>query len=354
MPKLRSAALCLTLLACLSLVFAAAGARERKPVMKTGGFGVGATFPYPVYAAWADAYSKAKGVGLNYQSIGSGGGIAQIEAGTVTFGASDVPLSKADLDKYGLIQFPTVVGGVAVIVHLKDIAPGQLTLNGPVLAGIFSGTIRRWNDPAIRALNPGVKLPDMAIALVVRAEKSGTSYSFSSYLARYSADWRKTMGVGAAVSWPSTAIGAKGAEGVANQVLRTSGAIGYVEYAYVKQNRLTYARLVNRDGKTVVPGADSFRAAATSINWVTALQGGEAIDLTDRPGADVWPVTAPTYILIRKIPVNVEDTTSVLAFFGWAFDHGDVQAQGLDYVPLPDAAKTFIRSLWKQVRGGSR
>lgn len=353
MPTLRFAAACLALLTALSLVCGSAAARAHRPGLKSGGFGVGATFPYPVYAAWADAYSKVRGVGLNYQSIGSGGGIAQIEAGTVTFGATDVPLGKAELDQYGLIQFPTVVGGVAVIVHLNGVAPGQLILSGPVLAGIYSGNIRRWNDPAIRALNPQLKLPDMAIALVVRAEKSGTSYSFSNYLARFSPDWRKTMGVGAAVSWPSTAIGAKGAEGVANQVLRTAGAIGYVEYAYVKQSQLNYAKLINHDGKVVSPGAAGFQAAMAGINWASALQSGEAIDLLDQSGDGVWPITAPTYILIRKNPGNVADASSVLAFFAWAFEHGDAQAQKLDYVPLPGAAKAYIRTQWKLIRNVS-
>ncbi|MGB8601575.1 MAG: phosphate ABC transporter substrate-binding protein PstS [Rhizomicrobium sp.] len=314
------------------------------------GFGVGATFPYPVYAAWADGYNKASGQRVNYQSIGSGGGIAQIEAGTVTFGASDVPMLAAERDKVGLVQFPTIIGGVVPIVHLKGVAPGQLILSGPVLADIFRGGIRHWNDPAIKALNPGLTLPNRAIAIVTRSDKSGTTYTFTTYLARFVADWGKTIGVGIGVNWPAEVIGAKGTEGLANHVMHAEGAIGFVEYTYARQNQLGYVRLRNKAGKIVTPGAASFKAAASGVDWDAAgARPDEAVDMLDSAADGAWPITAPTYVLMRKKPTDKADAASVLAFFDWAFSHGDGAAEKLDYVPLPAAAKARVHQIWKQI-----
>lgn len=331
---------------CLALMLIAG------PAVAGAGYGVGATFPYPLYAAWAEGYYKATGHKVNYQSIGSGGGIAQIEAGTVTFGATDVPLTQETRDRMGLVQFPTIIGGVVPVVQIKGVAPGQLVLNGPVLADIYRGAIRRWSDPAIRALNPGVTLPDRAIAIVTRSDKSGTTYTFTSYLARFVPDWKKTIGVGIAVNWPSLAIGAKGTAGVANHVLRTEGSIGFVEYSYAKQNRLSFVRLTNKAGKTISPGAASFKAAADGIDWA-ALHPGEPIDLIDSPADGAWPITATTYVLMRKKPADKADSASVLAFFNWALSTGDAIAQRLEYVPLPAAAKAQSYQAWKQIEGSS-
>lgn len=313
-------------------------------------FGAGATFPYPLYATWAEAYRKNGGVGLNYQSIGSGGGIAQIKAATVTFGASDIPLARADLDKMGAIQFPAIIGAMVPIVHLDGIAPGRLILSGPVLAGIYRGRIVRWDDPAIKKLNPGLALPSRAIAVVTRADGSGTAYNFTAYLSRFDPTWRSQVGVRASIDWP-VGIGAKGSEGVASMVSRTTGAIGFVEYAFAKQNRLVFARLVNHDGKVVGPTAASFAAAATATDWNRAAAAGFSVDLLDRPGANSWPLVSPTYILMRRQPINPTDSKAVLTFFAWAFAHGDPMATHLDYVPLPGPAKSAVQKSWKQIKG---
>lgn len=311
-------------------------------------FGAGATFPYPLYATWADAYRKQTGIGLNYQSIGSGGGIAQIKAGTVTFGATDIPLTQADLTKIGAVQFPAVIGAMVPIVHLDGVAPGRLILDGATLAAIYRGKIHRWDDQAIRKLNPALPLPGRAIAVVTRADGSGTGYNFTAYLARYDAVWRSQVGVRAAVDWP-VGIGAKGNEGVASMVTRTAGAIGFVEYAFAKQNRLNFTRLVNRDGKAVMPAAASFAAAAAAADWRAAAQGGFAVDLLDRPGANSWPLVLPTYILMRRRPLDPGDAKAALAFFAWAFAHGDPMAARLDYIPLPAPAKQTVRESWKGI-----
>lgn len=312
--------------------------------------GAGATFPYPIYAKWAGAYRKATGIGLNYQSIGSGGGIAQIKAKTVTFGATDMPLKPADLGKLGLAQFPTVIGGVVPIVNVPGIAPGKLVLSGPVLADIYMGKIFKWNDPAIRKLNPSLNLPNRMIAVVYRADGSGTTFIFTTYLARVGASWRTSVGVGSAIEWPVDGLGAKGNEGVGATVRQTLGSIGYVEYAYAKQSRMTFARMLNRDGKIVAPTARSFRAAAASADWKAAAKQGFHIVLVDQPGSASWPIAATTYILVRKRPVDPAATGDVLKFFKWAYANGDEAALSLDYVPLPDNAVQAIEASWKEVK----
>src|SRR5882762_5966637 len=263
--------------------------------------GAGATFPYPIYAKWADTYKKETGVGMNYQSIGSGGGIKQIKAKTVTFGATDAPLPGKELDESGLAQFPMVMGGIVPVVNLDGIKPGDLTIDGPTLAKIFLGDITKWNDAAIQKLNPSAKLPDQAIAIVHRSDGSGTTYNFAYYLAEVSADWKSKVGVNTSVQWPS-GIGAKGNEGVANNVGNTKGSIGYVEYAYAKQNKLTYARMVNKAGKTVDPTAATFQAAAANADWKS--QPGFGVILANQPGDTSWPMTAATWILVHKKPAD--------------------------------------------------
>ncbi len=312
--------------------------------------GAGASFPYPIYSKWAGAYQGVSGTGLNYQSIGSGGGIAQIKAKTVTFGASDAPLKKADLDKFGLAQFPTVIGGVVPVVNVPGVAPGQLILDGKVLADIFQGTVSRWDDPAIKALNPGLALPGKAISVVHRADASGTTFVFTTYLSRVSADWSKGVGAATAVDWP-VGIGAKGNEGVAGNVAQTSGSIGYVEFAYAKQNHLKHTRMINKDGKTVVPSSDTFKAAADKADWAGAANNGFYIILVDQPGASAWPITATTYILVYKQPSDIAGTLETLKFFKWSYANGGPAALSLDYVPLPPVATQAIEASWKQIQG---
>ena len=310
--------------------------------------GAGATFPFPIYSKWAEAYKAQTGIGLNYQSIGSGGGIAQIEAKTVTFGASDMPMTPADLDKNGLVMFPTVVGAEVLVYNLPGIASNTLVLDGPTLAGIFLGNVRKWNDPAIRKLNPAAKLPNMAIAVVHRSDGSGTTFIFANYLSKVSKQWADKVGAAVSVEWPA-GIGAKGNEGVAANVAQTAGSIGYVEYAYAAQNRLPYTKLVNRDGKTVSPDMASFQAAAASADW------GHAdhfyMILTDQPGANTWPIENPTFILLPKNPPNPAVATEALKFFKWAFETGGKTAEALDYIPLPQPVVASIEASWKQIRG---
>jgi phosphate transport system substrate-binding protein len=315
--------------------------------------GAGASFPYPIYAKWAGAYQGVSGVGLNYQSIGSGGGIAQIKAKTVTFGATDAPLKLAELNKSGLAQFPTVIGGVVPVVNVPGVGPGQLVLSGRVLADIFQGKISRWDDPAIKALNPGVKLPGRAISVVHRADASGTSFVFTTYLSRVSEDWRSGVGAATAVDWP-VGIGAKGNEGVAGNVAQTGGSIGYVEFAYAKQNHLKYTRMINKDGKAVVPSADTFKAAAAGADWAGAAGQGFYIILVDQPGATAWPITATTYILVYKQPSDPKATSEVLKFFKWSYERGGNAALSLDYVPLPEVAVKAIENSWKQIQGSGQ
>jgi phosphate transport system substrate-binding protein len=305
--------------------------------------GAGATFPYPIYAKWADAYKKETGVGMNYQSIGSGGGIKQITAKTVTFGASDMPLKAEELAKHGLIQFPTVMGGVVPVVNVEGIKPGDITLDGATLAKIFLGEVKTWNDPAIQKLNPNTKLPSQAIAIVHRSDGSGTTFIFTDYLSKVSADWKSKVGANTAVEWPG-GIGAKGNEGVANNVAQTKGSIGYVEYAYAKQNKLTFAKMINKDGKQVEPTAETFTAAAASADWVGTP--GFGVILTDESGAGSWPIAGATFILVHKQPQDPAAAAEALKFFAWAYAKGDKMAEDLDYVPMPDPVVAAIQKVW--------
>jgi len=310
--------------------------------------GAGATFPYPIYAKWADAYKKETGVGLNYQSIGSGGGIKQIQAKTVTFGASDKPLAPDEIKKWGLIQFPTVVGGDVPVVNLEGVKPGELVLDGDALAKIFLGEITKWDDPAIKKLNPNAKLPSSAIAVVHRSDGSGTTFIFTNYLSKVSPTWKEKVGADASVEWP-TGIGAKGNEGVANNVVQTKGSIGYVEYAYAKQNKLTYANMINKDGKAVSPDIKSFQAAAANADWANSEDF--FVILTEQPGAASWPIAGATFILVYKEPQDAAATGEALKFFDWAYKSGDKMAEDLDYVPMPDAVVDLIHKEWAGVKG---
>ena len=305
--------------------------------------GAGATFPYPIYAKWADAYHKETGTGLNYQSIGSGGGIKQIKADTVTFGASDMPLKPEDLEKSGLTQFPAVMGGVVPVINLEGIKPGEIVLDGQTLADIFQGKITTWNDAKIQSHNPSVKLPDQAIAVVHRSDGSGTTFVFSTYLSQVSADWKGAVGANSALEWP-TGIGAKGNEGVAGNVAQTSGSIGYVEYAYAKQNNMTFTKLVNKDGKAVDPSAAAFQAASNAVDWAAAP--GFYVLLTNEPGATTWPISAATFIIVHKEPKDPAAVAEALKFFDWAFKNGDAMADELAYVPLPDNLVDLVKKSW--------
>ena len=303
--------------------------------------GAGATFPAPIYAKWADAYNKATGARINYQSIGSGAGIRQIKAKTVDFGASDMPLVDADLAKDGLIQYPTVIGGVVPVVNIKGITPGQVKLTGAVLGDIYLGKITKWNDAALTALNPGVPLPDDAIAVVRRADGSGTSFIFTNYLSKVNPEWKAKVGEGTAVNWP-TGAGGKGNEGVSAFVQRLPNSIGYVEYAYAKQNKMSYVQMRNKDGAYVPPTDSAFKAAAAGADWAKSFYQ----ILTEQPGKDSWPITGATYILMYKQqdkPVNASNT---LKFFDWAYVNGDKMADDLDYVPLPATVKDLVRKQW--------
>jgi phosphate transport system substrate-binding protein len=305
--------------------------------------GAGATFPFPVYAKWADAYKKETGNGLNYQSIGSGGGIKQIKAKTVTFGATDKPLEAAELADSGLVQFPTVVGGDVPVVNLDGIKPGELVLDGPTLAKIFLGEITSWDDPAIKKVNPKAKLPSQAIVVVHRSDGSGTTFIWTDYLSKVSDDWKSKVGASTAVEWP-VGLGAKGNEGVANNVTQTKGAIGYLEYAYVKQNNLTYVDIINKSGKPVAPSAESFQAAAANADW--ANSPGFYQILTDEPGPKSWPVSGATFILIPKAPNDPAAAAEALKFFAWAYEKGGKMAEELDYVPLPKTVVALIKKSW--------
>ncbi len=305
--------------------------------------GAGATFPYPVYAKWAEAYAKDTGVHLNYQSIGSGGGIKQIEAKTVDFGASDAPLEAKDLDAHGLMQFPTVMGGVVPVVNLPGIKPGAVKLSGSVLAEIYLGQIKKWSDPAIAKLNPGVALPSMAITVVHRADGSGTTWIFTNYLSKVSPTWASKVGNDKAVQWPA-GVGGKGNEGVASYSSRIKGAIGYVEYAYALQNKMTYVLLENQAGKFVAPTSEAFQAAAANADWAHAP--GFYMVLTDQPGDGSWPITGATFILMHKTQEHPQTAEAVLKFFSWAYANGDKMANDLDYVPMPDSVVKLIASAW--------
>jgi phosphate transport system substrate-binding protein len=314
------------------------------PVRAADISGAGATFPYPIYAKWADAYKKVTGNGLNYQSIGSGGGIKQITNKTVTFGASDAPLKGDQLDKIGLAQFPTVMGGIVPVVNLAGIKPGELVIDGPTLAKIYLGEIKKWNDPALTKLNPSAKLPNSAIAVVHRSDGSGTTFNFAYYLTDVSADWKSKVGYNTSVQWP-VGIGAKGNEGVANNVANTQGSMGYVEYAYALQNHLTYTKMKNKDGKVVSPTSAAFQAAAANANWKS--QPGFGVILANQPGAQSWPMTAATFILVYKKPADPKGTAEALKFFAWCYKNGDKMAESLDYVPFPDSVVKQIEDMWK-------
>jgi phosphate transport system substrate-binding protein len=305
--------------------------------------GAGATFPFPVYSKWADAYKKETGNGLNYQSIGSGAGIKQIQAKTVTFGATDAPLKAEQLEKDGLVQWPMVMGAIVPVVNLEGIKPGELVLSGELLGDIYLGKITKWNDPAIAKLNPSLKLPTDAITVVRRSDGSGTTFNFTDYLSKSNAEWKTKAGSGTAVEWPA-GVGAKGNEGVAGNIGQTKNSIGYVEYAYAKQNKLTYAALINKAGKTVQPTVAAFQAAASNADWAKAP--GYYVILTDQPGEASWPITAATFILMHKEPTDKAASAEAVKFFKWAFAKGDKMAEELDYIPMPESVVKLIEKTW--------
>ena len=312
--------------------------------------GAGATFPFPVYAKWAEAYKRETGIGLNYQSIGSSGGIRQINARTVTFGATDAPVKGEDLDKNGQVQFPAIIGGTVPIVNLDGVKPGELRITGPVMAEVFMGNITKWNDAKLTALNPGKALPDLAITVVHRADGSGTTFNWTDYLTAVSPEWATRVGKGAAVKWPApTSVGGKGNEGVAANVSRTRGAIGYVEYAYVKKNNMTFLQLQNKAGRWVSPDDLTFAAAADGADWFSIP--GMGLSIVDQRNPNAWPVSSASFIIMYKEPADKRASQEVLKFFDWAFRNGKKDAIDLDYVPLPDALTRQIRErVWTQIK----
>lgn len=311
--------------------------------------GAGATFPYPIYSKWAEAYKNETGIGLNYQSIGSGGGIRQIKAKTVDFGASDMPLKLEELDKEGLVQFPAIIGGVVPVVNVEGITPGQIKFTGDIIANIYSGKITKWNDPAIVALNSDIKLPAQNIAVVHRSDGSGTTFLFTNWLSKVNADWKATIGDGTAVKWP-TGIGGKGNEGVASMVMQAKGSIGYVEYAYAKKNKLAHVQLQNKDGKWVQPDDLTFKAAAANAEWSTT--NGLYNVLTDQKGKDAWPITGASYIIMHKQQADPIVGKAVLKFFSWCFTNGEKMATDLDYVHLPKDVVSKVRVEWTKFNLG--
>ena len=313
--------------------------------------GAGATFPYPIYAKWAEAYKAKTGVGMNYQSIGSGGGIAQIKAKTVDFGASDMPLKQEDLQTAGLMQFPAIVGGVVPVMNVEGIKPGGIRLSGPVLADIFLGKIKKWDDKPIADLNPGLKLPSAAITVVHRSDGSGTTFIWTDYLSKVNAEWKSKVGASTAVAWPE-GVGGKGNEGVAAYVQRMKGSIGYVEYAYAKRNNMPYALVQNKDGQYVAPDNDTFQAAAANADWKNAPMFYQI--LTDQPGKNAWPITGASFILMHVKQDKPQNAAEVLKFFEWSFRNGQKLAEDLDYVPLPESVVKLIENAWKsQIKDGS-
>ena len=311
--------------------------------------GAGATFPYPVYSKWAESYKAATGTGMNYQAIGSAGGVRQIEGKMVTFGASDAPVGGDELDKNGLVQFPAIIGGTVPVVNVEGFKPGELHVTGPVLAEIFMGTITKWNDPKLAAANPGKKLPDLAITVVHRSDGSGTNFNFTDYLSAVSKDWADKVGKGTSVNWPGqNSIGGKGNQGVAAMVGNTKGAIGYVEYAYAKQNKMTYMDMQNQSGKFVSPDDASFAAAASGVDWFSAP--GMGVSMVNAKGDKAWPISTASFILMHKEPADKAQAAEVLKFFDWSFKNGKQAATALDYVPLPDALTDEIRAkVWSQI-----
>ena len=326
-----------------TLIGAAAVAAIAGPALAVDISGAGATFPFPIYAKWADSYKKDTNNGLNYQSIGSGAGIKQIKAKTVTFGATDAPLKSKDLEAAGLAQWPMVMGGIVPVVHLAGVKADGLTLDGKTLADIYMGKIKTWDDAAIAKLNPDVKLPSTAIAVIHRADGSGTTFNYSYYLAEVSPEWKDKVGVATSVDWP-TGIGAKGNDGVANNVAGSEGAIGYVEYAYALQNHLAWVDMINKDGKKVAPTVDAFQAAAASADWDHA--SGFYLILANQPGEKSWPMTAATFILMYKKPGDVAASNEALKFFSWAYDKGADEAKALDYIPMPAAVVEKVKKMW--------
>ncbi|MBP0614209.1 phosphate ABC transporter substrate-binding protein PstS [Jiella sp. KSK16Y-1] len=313
--------------------------------------GAGATFPYPIYSDWAKAYKKKTGTGLNYQAIGSGGGIKQIEAKTVTFGASDKPLGGDELSKNGLVQFPTVMGGIVPVVNIKGIKPGELVLDGKTLAEIYMGKITKWNDPAIAKLNKKAKLPDAAIAVVYRSDGSGTTFNYTTYLADVDPEWKDEVGVNTSVEWP-VGVGAKGNQGVAANVEQTQNSIGYVEYAYALQNKMTYTDMINKAGKRVAPKSSAFAAAAENADW--SSQPGFGVILANQPGAKTWPMTAATFILMHSDAESAANSAEALKFFDWAYAKGDKMALKLDYIPMPDKVVKEIEQEWREIKADGK
>ena len=324
----------------LSLVTAAAFAQDVT--------GAGATFPAPLYAKWADAYNKAVGARINYQSVGSGAGLRQIRGKTVDFGASDMPLTDAELAKDGLMQFPTVIGGVVPVLNVRGLTAGQVKMTGQVLGDIYLGKITKWNDPALTALNPGVPLPDSAIAVVRRADGSGTTFIFTNYLSKVNAEWKSKVGEGTAVNWP-TGAGGKGNEGVAAFVQRLPNSLGYVEYSYAKSNKMSHVLMRNQAGSFVAPDDVAFKAAAASADWAKSFYQ----ILTDQPGKDTWPITGATFIMMQKVQDKPVQATNSLKFFDWAYVNGDKMASDLEYVPLPDSVKALSRKAWGDIKDAS-
>jgi len=312
--------------------------------------GAGATFPYPIYAKWAEAYNQKTGVKLNYQSIGSGGGIKQIKAKTVDFGASDAPLPNTDLNEAGLMQFPMIIGGVVPVVNLPGIKPGEIKLDPTLLSDIYLGKITKWNDKAIAELNKGVNLPDTAISVVHRSDGSGTTWIFTNYLTKVSKEWSDKVGNNTAVAWP-VGVGGKGNEGVASYVSRIKGSIGYVEYAYALQNKMTHVKLQNHDGNYVDPTSENFQAAAANADWAHAP--GYYLVLTDQPGKDAWPISGASFILMHKAQAKPEVAEAVLKFFDWSYHNGAKMAEELDYVPIPDNVVKLVEDTWRQEIKGS-
>jgi phosphate transport system substrate-binding protein len=306
--------------------------------------GAGSTFAYPILAKWAEAYKASTGVGLNYQSIGSGGGIKQIKAKTVDFGASDMPLSVEDLDKEGLMQFPVIMGGVVAVVNLEGVKSGQITITGDILAKIYLGKITKWNDPEIAAMNHGLKLPADDITVVHRADGSGTTFIWTSYLSKVNKEFETTVGTGTAVKWPA-GVGGKGNEGVAASVQRIKGTIGYVEYAYAKKNNMTFAVMKNHDGQTVSPDDTTFKAAAAGADWAKAP--GFGVVLTDQPGKTAWPITGSTFVLMHKTQDDAVKGKQVLDFFKWSYTKGAAMTADLDYVSIPPSVVKLIEASWK-------
>jgi phosphate transport system substrate-binding protein len=312
--------------------------------------GAGSTFAFPILSKWAAAYKAQAGSGLNYQSIGSGGGIAQIKAKTVTFGATDKPLTVGELSTAGLVQFPIIMGGIVPVVNVPGIKPGDMVLDGKTLVAIYLGKVTKWDDAAIKALNPSLSLPGLAIAVVHRSDGSGTTFNFTNYLARMSPEWLGKVGSDTAVEWP-TGIGGKGNEGVAGTVAQTQGAIGYVEYAYAKQNNLTFTRMINHDGKTVTPNQASFSAAAAYAKW--DKNNGFYTMINDQPGAETWPIAASTWVLMQKSAVDAAASKEALKFFAWAYKNGKADASSLDYIPIPDKVTETITASWADIKGSN-